>query len=271
MLLTPLLIPLRTGLFSPLMAAVRFSGLSSFEYSDGRGNQWLEVRPPASSAFRVPFFGYRTHLIRLIIDRHLSYWLEVLGQCVRSGTLRSLTSGGCDPQLTQPLFDLLLGGATVCHVSKTFFFSFFKIRNLKEFSVHYRAAGVCSRGCTNSTRNLLRNKPWPATITSPCRTTATEPTTASVWWMAAPGRRSVRPVWLRPLSSGSTRSWTTLTTTLFIRITFHLRIRPASRSIYAFRIALKRLPHRLRSRRTFSTPAVRIPTTRLDSARKRHT
>lgn len=98
------------------MSAVRSNSLSSFEYSDGRGEQWLEVRPPARNAFRVPFFGYRTHLVRLIIDRHLSYWLEVLGQCVRSGTLRSLTSGGFDPELAQPLFDLLLGGAIVCQV-----------------------------------------------------------------------------------------------------------------------------------------------------------
>lgn len=94
---------------------VRSSGLSSLEYSDDRGDVWLEIRPPASAAFRVPFYGYRTHLIRLIIDRHLSYWLEVLGHCIRSGTFRSLTSGGIDPSLVKPLLDLISGGATVCH------------------------------------------------------------------------------------------------------------------------------------------------------------
>ena len=90
-------------------------GLGSIEYADDRGDAWLEIRPPSSAAFRVPFYGYRTHLIRLVVDGHLTYWLEVLGHCVRSGTFRSLTSGGIDPNLVKPLFDLLNGGATVCH------------------------------------------------------------------------------------------------------------------------------------------------------------
>ena len=90
------------------------NGLSTLEYSDDRGDLWLEIRPPPATSFRVPFYGYRTHLMRLIVDRHLSYWLEVLGHCVRSGTFRSLTSGGIDPSLVKPLVDLLSGGALVC-------------------------------------------------------------------------------------------------------------------------------------------------------------
>ena len=94
---------------------IRSNGLASIEYADDRGDTWLEIRPPSSASFRVPFYGYRTHLIRLVVDGHLSFWLEVLGHCVRSGTFRSLTSGGVDPNLVKPLFDLLNGGATVCH------------------------------------------------------------------------------------------------------------------------------------------------------------
>jgi len=94
------------------MASVQ--GLSSFEYSDDRGEGWMEIRPPPMATFRVPFYGYRTHLMRLIVDRNLSYWLEALGQCVRSGTFRSLTRGGLDVSMVQPVLDLLAGGATVC-------------------------------------------------------------------------------------------------------------------------------------------------------------
>ena len=89
---------------------VRSDGLESIEYADDRGDAWLEIRPPSSASFRVPFYGYRTHLIRLVVDGHLTYWLEVLGHCVRSGTFRSLTSDGIDPNLVKPI-----GSATVCH------------------------------------------------------------------------------------------------------------------------------------------------------------
>ena len=89
-------------------------GLSSFEYPDDRGEGWMEIRPSPAATFRVPFYGYRTHLMRLIVNRHLSYWLEALGQCVRSGTFRSLTRGGLDASMVQPVLDLLAGGANVC-------------------------------------------------------------------------------------------------------------------------------------------------------------
>ena len=94
---------------------VRSCGLSCLEYADDRGDIWLEIKPPSFATFRVPAFGYRTHLMRLLVDRHLNYWFEVLGHCVRSGTFRSLTSGGIDPSLVKPLLDSLNGGATVCH------------------------------------------------------------------------------------------------------------------------------------------------------------
>jgi len=103
------------GLFGALLSMVRSCGLSCLEYADDRGDLWLEIKPPSFATFRVPSFGYRTHLMRLLVDRHLSYWFEVLGHCVRSGTFRSLTSGGIDPSLVKPLLDSLNGGATVCH------------------------------------------------------------------------------------------------------------------------------------------------------------
>lgn len=97
-----------------LQSIIKVSGLSFVEYSDDRGDLWMEIRPPSVTSFRVPFYGYRTHLMRLVIDHNLSYWLEVLGHCVRNGTFQSLTSGGIDPTLVKPLIDLLSGGATVC-------------------------------------------------------------------------------------------------------------------------------------------------------------
>ena len=102
------------GFFGSLATMASVQGLSSFEYSDDRGEGWMEIRPPPTATFRVPFYGYRTHLMRLIVDRNLSYWLEALGQCVRSGTFRSLTRGGLDVSMVQPVLDLLAGGATVC-------------------------------------------------------------------------------------------------------------------------------------------------------------
>ena len=108
------LICFETGSFDAIISMARFVGLQSSEYTDDRGGIWLEIRQ--SAFFRVPFHGYRTHLIRLIVDQHFTYWLEVLGYCVRSGTFRAPASGGIDPNLVKPVFDLLANGnAIVCH------------------------------------------------------------------------------------------------------------------------------------------------------------
>jgi len=36
----------------------------------------MEIRPPPAAVIQVPFYGCRTHLMRLIVDRHLNYWME---------------------------------------------------------------------------------------------------------------------------------------------------------------------------------------------------
>jgi hypothetical protein len=89
-------------------------GLSFFQYSDDRGESWMEIRPPSAAMIRVPFYGYRTHLLRLIVNSHLDYWLEALGQCVHSGSFLSLTSGGVDVSEIKAVFNLLAGDATLC-------------------------------------------------------------------------------------------------------------------------------------------------------------
>lgn len=102
-------------MFAQLTAVARQRGLAWMQYADDHGDVWLEIRPPAASAFRVPLYGYRTHLVRLLVDRQFTYWLEAIGHCVRSGTLRSATSGS-EPDAGQvdQLLDLLAGGAVVC-------------------------------------------------------------------------------------------------------------------------------------------------------------
>lgn len=93
----------------------RQRNLACFQYADDHGDAWLEIRPPATSAFRVPLYGYRTHLIRLLIDRQFSYWLEAIGHCVRNGSLRSAGSGNDpDSALADQLLDSLAGGVVVC-------------------------------------------------------------------------------------------------------------------------------------------------------------
>ena len=87
-------------------------GLSGFEYSDDQGGCWMEIRPPPTETIKIPFHGYRTHLMRLIIDHHFNYWLEALGQCVRSGSF--LSSGNLDVKAVQAVLDLLAGGVTLC-------------------------------------------------------------------------------------------------------------------------------------------------------------
>lgn len=98
-----------------LVALVEARGLTQFAYRDDRGGEWMEIRP-STATFRVPFYGYRTHLLRMIVDQHMSYWLEAVGHCVRSGSLRSVHSSSLDPAVVIPLLDSLNGGLCVCQV-----------------------------------------------------------------------------------------------------------------------------------------------------------
>ena len=161
------------GSFGVLLSMVCSDGLGSIEYADDRGDAWLEIRPPSSAAFRVPFYGYRTHLIRLVVDGHLTYWLEVLGHCVRSGTFRSLTSGGIDPNLVKPLFDLLNGGATATD------------------------AAAYSNRFKNSTRKRRWNTDWPVGIILRYPTIVTDRTTA-FWSIPGPALPNAPLVYGRP-------------------------------------------------------------------------
>ena len=68
------------------MNLARNRGMITLTMRDDSGNEWLEVRPSAAS-YRVPNHGYPTHLARLIVDASLEYYLEVLGHCVRRGSL----------------------------------------------------------------------------------------------------------------------------------------------------------------------------------------
>ena len=90
-------------------------GLGSFEYSDDRGNSWMEIRPPPAATVQIPFYGYRTHLMRLIVDQHLHFWLEALGQCIYSGSFVLLPfAGSLDVGVVHAVLDMLAGGVSLC-------------------------------------------------------------------------------------------------------------------------------------------------------------
>ena len=90
-------------------------GLGSFEYSDNRGNSWMEIRPPPAATVQIPFYGYRTHLMRLIVDQHLNFWLEALGQCFHSGSFVLLPfAGSLEIGVVHAVLDMLAGGVSLC-------------------------------------------------------------------------------------------------------------------------------------------------------------
>ena len=102
--------------FGTLATMADSQGLVSFQYSDDRGGSWMEIRPPPTATIQVPFYGYRTHSMRLIVNCHLEYWLEALGQCVRWASFRSLPfAGSLDVSEVKAVLDLLAGGATLCY------------------------------------------------------------------------------------------------------------------------------------------------------------
>ena len=99
-----------------LVSMVESRGLMHFHYYDTHGGKWTEIRP-STATFRVPFFAYTTNLVRMIVDQHLSFWLEAVGHCVRSGSLRSLHAPpSLDRTLTIALLDAVDGALCVCQV-----------------------------------------------------------------------------------------------------------------------------------------------------------
>lgn len=68
------------------MSLARSQGLLALTAKDERGNEWVDIREPVAS-YRVPKYGYPTHLTRLIVDSSLQYYVEVLGHCVQKGSL----------------------------------------------------------------------------------------------------------------------------------------------------------------------------------------
>lgn len=72
--------------FAEFINLARSKGLISLTVKDDCGNEWVEIRD-AVPTYRVPKFGYPTHLSRLIVDSSLQYYLEVLGYCVQNGSL----------------------------------------------------------------------------------------------------------------------------------------------------------------------------------------
>lgn len=103
-----------TGPFRCLAAMANSNGLSILHCNDGRGESWMEIRPPTAATIQVPFYGYRTHFMRLIVNCQLNYWMEALGQCVRSGSFHLLANGRLDVSEIKVVFELLGGGATLC-------------------------------------------------------------------------------------------------------------------------------------------------------------
>lgn len=87
---------------------------------DDSGNDWLEVRPSVAT-YRVPQHGYPTHLARLIVDASLEYYLEVLGHCVRRGSLVQADTAGFDYSEAVSIVCSLSGGHVVCSGIETVF------------------------------------------------------------------------------------------------------------------------------------------------------
>ena len=68
------------------MSLARSKGLLALTAKDDCGNEWVDIREAVAS-YREPKYGYPTHLSRLIVDSSLQYFVEVLGICVKKGSL----------------------------------------------------------------------------------------------------------------------------------------------------------------------------------------
>jgi len=100
--------------FSEFVTLARSKGLITILMKDDRGNDWLEVRQ-FIAGHRVPKHNYPTHLSRLLVNADVHYFLEVLGHCVRQGSLvKDPGNPGLDHSKASALLRALNGGFTVC-------------------------------------------------------------------------------------------------------------------------------------------------------------
>lgn len=98
---------------SELMNLARSKGLICALMKDDHGNDWLEIRQFVAS-HSVPKHNYPIHLSRLIVDSSVRYFLEVLGHCVRQGSLIQDAGNGVDYSKAIAILRALDGGFTVC-------------------------------------------------------------------------------------------------------------------------------------------------------------
>ncbi|XP_057381649.1 uncharacterized protein LOC130704202 [Daphnia carinata] len=101
------------GMFKKLQEMTHSLGLPSLEFRDSFGDmEQMEIRPPTTFDYKVPNREYRTHLMRLLVNKGLSFFLEVLGQTVTSGNF--LPEKSADPHLIEDVLSSLNGGVAVC-------------------------------------------------------------------------------------------------------------------------------------------------------------
>lgn len=100
--------------FTELLNLARSKGLLTVMVKDDSGNDWAEIRHPIAF-YRVPNYGYPSHLSRLLVDSSLEYYLDVLGQCVQKGSLtfKDNSNSFNYPEATS-ILGALSGDYTVC-------------------------------------------------------------------------------------------------------------------------------------------------------------
>lgn len=92
----------------------RSKGLVVMTAKDDCGNEWVDIRE-AMATYRVPKYGYPTHLSRLIVDCSLQFFIEVLGHCVRKGSLLCKNAPNTlDYSEAASILSALGGGHVVC-------------------------------------------------------------------------------------------------------------------------------------------------------------
>ena len=96
-----------------VMNLARSRGLVTLLAKDEYGDEWLEIRSPVAT-YRVPKYNYPTHLCRLIVDSSLGYFVEVLGHCVRKGSLYKDSTHSLNQTETASILAALEGGHVVC-------------------------------------------------------------------------------------------------------------------------------------------------------------
>ena len=96
-----------------VMNLARSRGLVTLLAKDEYGDEWLEIRSTVAT-YRVPKYNYPTHLCRLIVDSSLGYFVEVLGHCVRKGSLYKDSTHSLNQTETASILTALEGGHVVC-------------------------------------------------------------------------------------------------------------------------------------------------------------